>query len=609
MLRGYNETALFAIIEGVIIRTDGRIEGSRDLSGIFGLKRRITLLIVVAAALAGLAYSAQIYGGDGCVQSVSVGWISGTWSGDCVSDRPPDDPDAPLGVRHARFYTFTLDAPSDVTVSLTSEHNPYLYLLAGVGRDGAALHSNNNISANDFNSRIETALPPGNYTIEATTYAVGISGNFTLAFDAVATAAPVSSLTPTLTPTPTSVSGASDYASTLMYNIVAIGEAKLAYRDTQDLCASALEHAYGPERLQEPPEVRRWVLTLLDACEAQHIRNKPTATPTMTPSPTATRAPSYTTPTPNCSDFRPDANLSGCDLRDIDFTGNDLAGANFKGATLTNANFSKATLTNANFKGADIKAARFNGAQMQGADLSGTNVTEAQFRDANLDAAIMTGATIRASRRAHNTQKFRGATLTNITFSSGVNLSGVGFINANLSNSSLVNANLEDADFRNATLRRADLTGANFEGADLGSADLRNMKADNKTTFEKADLAKANLSDVVWSNANFDEADMSGANLTKAEFERGSFNDVNFSDADLEDTDFSNADLDGADFDGAKLDDTDFKDADLTDAKNMENAEDIRNAKWDNTECPDGTNSDDAAYGECYPNHLQPRSN
>ena len=489
-----------------------------------------------------------------------------------MSDRVPDDPDAPLGVRHARFYTFTLDAPSDVTISLASEINPYLYLLAGEGRDGAALHSNNNISANDFNSRIEAALPPGNYTIEATTYVVGISGNFTLAFDAVATAAPVSSLTPTLTPTPTSVSGASDYASTLMDNIVAIGEAKLAYRDTQDLCASALEHAYGPERLQEPSEVRRWVLTLLDACEAQHIRNKPTVTPTMTPSPTATRAPSYTTPTPNCSDFRPGANLSNCDLRGVNLSGT----------------------------------------QLQGVNLSGADITETLFRDANLDGAILTGTIIRASRRAHNTQKFRGATLTNITFDRSVNLSGVGFINANLSNSSLVNANLEDADFRNATLRRADLTGANFESADLGSADLRNMKADNKTTFEKSDLAKANLSDVVWSNANFDEADMSGANLTNAEFERGSFNDVDFSNADLEDTDFSNADLDSADFDGAKLDDTDFKDADLTDARNMESAEDIRNAKWDNTTCPDGTNSDDvegANPNECYPNHLQPRSN
>ena len=572
MLRGYNETALFAIIEGVVIRTDGRLEWSKNLSGIFGLKRRITLVVVVAAALAGLAYSAQIYGGDGCVHSISVGWLSGTWNGDCVSDRTPDDPDAPLGARHARFYTFTLDAPSDVTVSLTSEHNPYLYLLAGAGRDGAALHNNNNISANDFNSRIEAALPSGSYTIEATTYAVGISGNFTLAFDAVATAAPVSSLTPTLTPTPTSASGASDYASTLMNNIVAIGEAKLAYQDTQDLCVSALEHAYGPERLQEPPEVRRWVLTLLDACESQHIRNKPTATPTMTPSPTATRAPSYTTPTPNCSDFRPGANLSGCDLRGVNLSG----------------------------------------AQLQGVNLSGADITETQFRDANLDGAILTGATIRASRRAHNTQKFRGATLTNIVFSNGVNLSGVGFINANLSNSSLVNANLEDADFRNAILINTDLTGANFESADLGSADLRHMRADNRTTFEKADLAKANLTDVVWSNANFDEADMSGANLTNAEFERGSFNDVNFSDADLEDTDFSNSDLDSADFDGAKLDDTDFKDADLTDAKNMESAEDIRNAKWDNTTCPDGTNSDDvegANPNECYPNNLQPRSN
>ena len=578
------------------------------MSSIFGLKKRITLVVVVAAVLAGLAYSAQIYGGDGCIHSISVGWIGGTWSGDCVSDRMPDDPDAPLGVRHARFYTFTLDAPSDVTVSLSSENNPYLYLLAGEGRDGAALHSNNNISANDFNARIEAALPPGNYTIEATTYAVGIGGNFILTFDAVATAAPVSSLTPTLTPTPTTVSRASDYASTLMDNIVAIGEAKLGYQDTQDLCASALEHANAPERLQEPHEVRRWLLTLLDACEAQHIRNKPTATPTMTPSPTATRVPSYTTPTPNCSNFRPGANLSGCDLRDRDFTGNNLTGASFEGAILTTANFSKATLTNAKFNGADIKAAKFNGAQMQGADLSRTNVTEAQFRDANLDGAILTGAIIRASRRAHNTQKFRGATLTNITFSNGVNLSGVGFINADLSNSSLINANLEDADFRNATLRRTDLSGATLDNADLGAADLRDMKADNKTTFDKADLAKANLSEVVWSNANFEEADMSGANLNNAEFERGTFNDVDFSNADLEDTDFSNADLDGADFDHAKLDDTDFKSADLTDAKNMDQAQDIRNAKWDDTDCPDGTNSDDIESKECYPNNLVPSS-
>ena len=535
------------------------------MSSIFGLKKRITLVVVVAAAL---AYSAQIYGGDGCVHSVNVGWISGTWNIDCVSDRTPSDPDAPLGVRHARFYTFTLDAPSDVTVTLASESNPYLYLLAGEGRDGAALHSNNNISANDFNARIEAALPPGNYTIEATTYAVGIGGNFILTFDAVATAAPVSSLTPTLTPTPTTVSRASDYASTLMDNIVAIGEAKLGYQDTQDLCASALEHANAPERLQEPPEVRRWLLTLLDACEAQHIRNKPTATPTMTPSPTATRVPSDAAPDPSCSNFRPGANLSNCDLRGVNLTG----------------------------------------AQLQGVNLSGADISETQFRDANMDGAILTGAIIRASRRAHNTQKFRGATLTNITFSNGVNLSGVGFINADLSNSSLINANLEDADFRNATLRKTDLSGASLESADLGAADLRDMKADNKTTFDKADLAKANLSEVVWSNANFEEADMSGANLNNAEFERGTFNDVDFSNADLEDTDFSNADLDGADFDGAKLDDTDFKEADLTDAKNMDQAQDIRNAKWDDTTCPDGTNSDDIETKECYPNNLVPSS-
>ena len=128
---------------------------------------------------------------DACVGKIGVGWITGTWHSSCVSDRRPIDASAPAGTRYARFYTFTLDAPANVTVSLTSQavSNTYLYLLSGAGRNGEALHENNDIDAENGNyaSRIAARLPAGSYTIEATAYNLNTPGNFTLSMDMEAT--------------------------------------------------------------------------------------------------------------------------------------------------------------------------------------------------------------------------------------------------------------------------------------------------------------------------------------------------------------------------------------------------------------------------------------
>ena len=122
-------------------------------------------------------------GDDACVQSIVPNWTAvGTWTTACVTDRTPTD--EPAGTRYARFYTFTLQQASTVTITLTSDAAPdtYLYLLAGAGRDGAVLHENDDISAagGNFGSRISETLPAGSYTIVATTFLREIEGEFIL---------------------------------------------------------------------------------------------------------------------------------------------------------------------------------------------------------------------------------------------------------------------------------------------------------------------------------------------------------------------------------------------------------------------------------------------
>ena len=104
-------------------------------------------------------------------QSVSR---TGTWAQGC---------DSPNRIGHyARHYSFTLTQDTVVTVDLTSPSSgvdPYLYLIRGAGADGAIIDFDDDGGAGN-NAQIARALQPGEYTIEATTYAVRSTGRFTL---------------------------------------------------------------------------------------------------------------------------------------------------------------------------------------------------------------------------------------------------------------------------------------------------------------------------------------------------------------------------------------------------------------------------------------------
>ena len=84
--------------------------------------------------------------------------------------------------------------------------------------------------------------------------------------------------------------------------------------------------------------------------------------------------------------------LSGANLKKVNFTGADLTGTNFTGADLTNVNLTNADLTGADLTGvvvtgAVLTGAKFLGADLDQVDLTGAVLTGARLENANCDWA------------------------------------------------------------------------------------------------------------------------------------------------------------------------------------------------------------------------------
>ena len=98
--------------------------------------------------------------------------VMGTWASDCMSTA--------MTGSYARYYSFTLNAPTQVEMNLTSSVDAYLALRQGEGRDGMMVASNDNVGSRNPNSAINMMLAAGTYTVEATTFFAGQTGDFTL---------------------------------------------------------------------------------------------------------------------------------------------------------------------------------------------------------------------------------------------------------------------------------------------------------------------------------------------------------------------------------------------------------------------------------------------
>ena len=156
---------------------------------------------------------------DICDQSISaigrVG-IIGEWADDCHSTNE-------LG-SYARYYTFTLDSASVVTINLMSNEDTYLYLLDGAGRGGRVIEPDDD-GGYATDSRITRSLPRGTYTIEATTFSSRTLGYFGLILDGVPLTTPPPPFTLSRSVSDSSVEVGESFDVTLrMHDVSGAGE-------------------------------------------------------------------------------------------------------------------------------------------------------------------------------------------------------------------------------------------------------------------------------------------------------------------------------------------------------------------------------------------------
>ena len=193
----------------------------------------------------------------------------------------------------------------------------------------------------------------------------------------------------------------------------------------------------------------------------------------------------------------------------------------------------------------------------------------------------------------------------------GCDFTGANLTFANISNANMTNANFTGAAFNEMTMTGANITGANLN-ADFSSEDVSVVTGGLIGTpaalgpdwilragwlvGPRSDLTGANLAGANMAGADLfvtftSGANLSGANLTKASL-FGMIADkapVNLSHANLAGANLGEATLPGANLSGANLTGADASDANL-DGANLTGAI-VTKVTWDNTTCPDGSNS------------------
>lgn len=231
---------------------------------------------------------------------------------------------------------------------------------------------------------------------------------------------------------------------------------------------------------------------------------------------------------------RPDANLRGALMRDIDWNAVQLADADMRDIDLSGADLQKVVWNN-------VRADR---GEFVEADLRNSTISHCRFPQADLCRADL-----------------QSATAWDVDFARA-NLSG-----CNLSNSLVPQSSFIDADLREANFQRASLQGANLSEAKIGEADFRGvdftkamlqnlrlrMALLDGAVFSQARMHGCDLECVGWEDARFDGAFMSRAYLTGTVFPRGDFRGTVLRQSGLADIQWEGADLRGADLGGVSF--------------------------------------------------------
>ena len=225
---------------------------------------------------------------------------------------------------------------------------------------------------------------------------------------------------------------------------------------------------------------------------------------------------------------------AGCHLISADLANDDLSGVDFRTIDMHDSDLSFGNHSNADFSYANLTNSDLAYSVLDGSRFTGADLDDANFQNTSL-IGVSSG----------------GITGTNVLLPLNWQLTA-GYLvgpTANLSNAQLANADLRQAQMMYAQIAYSTLAGSNLANSDLRGVDGRGADL-NGTDLTGATLMWSNLSWVNLSNANLTGANLSGAMLA------------------------------GVNFNGANLTGVDLTGADLT------------GVIWQNTICPNGTNSD-----------------
>ena len=328
-------------------------------------------------------------------------------------------------------------------------------------------------------------------------------------------------------------------------------------------------------------------------------------------------------------------NLSGVDLSGADLSGIDWTCVDISGANLANADLSNATIDNGYYidlfgddedscelafqatssltgkmTGVDMANSVFryvdlSGADLSGADLSGADWTYVEINGANLSNSNLTDADL-YGLRTNETTDLSGIITSNtklhlLNIDSGEYLGSTDFSETDLKESKIINLDTcpiglpSDWNCLDTHTLGYILIGPHARIYSSGSVtgdgyDLSGISCIG-CNFTDILLTHSNLAAAYLPNSNFTDAFaqdviFSFANLSGTDFTNGNFMRSLF-----DSTNLSGAILSGSYFNYADFIDTDFSNADLSNAYLSDST--LQDVIWDNTICPDGTNSDD----------------
>ena len=210
-------------------------------------------------------------------------------------------------------------------------------------------------------------------------------------------------------------------------------------------------------------------------------------------------------------------NLSGLNLTGVDLT-------KVESGELTSVHLVGAHLNNSHLDGLSLVNVDLTNAHLVGADLSGVtldvscNLTNADLSGVKLDGANVNGVDFSQANNLSNVnfhvlkdKSLTSTNFSNVTLSSGKDMSGLVLEEANLSGAVLSGVNLSGANLRGvnllyatlvgANLSNADLTGANLEGVDLSGANLEGADLTN-VVMKDANVHSTKFVNVTFSNTN-----------------------------------------------------------------------------------------------------------